>query len=195
MASGNSAESRKYHRVLIMKQKFKKSVDSGDLEGTRLSLANEMMLDPRGESFIEMREYAESSLPQLYDVHNGEHLDMNQDNWDETLLFSTKNALDNNFSKERLDFYYDLAKVVLKDKAAKLNQEQKENAQYEEADSYSSTSNGDNKGNPLYIGATICGLVIGGAGLLMGKAVIATIGLVGAAIGGGLLYNENKTKK
>lgn len=178
-----------------MKQKFKKTVDSRDLEGTRLSLANEMMLDPRGESFIEMRKYAESSIPQLYDVHNGEVFDMNQGNWNESLLFSTKNALDDNFSKERLNFYYDLAKVVLKDKAESLNQEQKEMVQYDKADSYSSTSKGDNKANPLYVGVAIGGLIIGGAGLFMGKTVIATIGFVGAAIGGGLLYNESKTKK
>lgn len=178
-----------------MKQKFKKTVDSRDLEGTRLSLANEMMLDPRGESFIEMRRYAESAFPQLYDVHNGEQLDKNQDNWNEALLFSTKNALDNNFSKERLDFYFNLAKIVLKEKAEKLNQEQDEQVSNEESESYRSTSKGDSKANPLYVGAAIGGLIIGGAGLLMGKTVIATIGLVGAAIGGGLLYNESKTKK
>ena len=30
-----------------MKPKFKKGVDAGDLAGTRLFLANEMLLDPR----------------------------------------------------------------------------------------------------------------------------------------------------
>lgn len=178
-----------------MKQKFKKIVDSRDLEGTRLGLANEMMLDPRGDSFIEMRKYAESALPELYDVHNGERLDTNQDNWNEALLFSTKNDLDNNFSKERLDFYFNLAKIVLKSKAEKLNQEQNEQVLNEESDSYRSTSKGDNKANPLYVGVAIGGLIIGGAGLLMGKTLITTIGLIGAAIGGGLLYNESKTRK
>ena len=64
-----------------------------------------------------MRTYAEAILQNLYDRHNGELLDTNKDNWDEALLFSTKNALDDNFSKERLDYYFNLAKIVLKDKA------------------------------------------------------------------------------
>lgn len=195
MASGYSEESKKYHRILIMKEKFKKTVDSRDLEGTRLSLANEMMLDPRGESFIEMRRYAESSFPQLYEVHNGEQFEANQDKWDEALLFSTKNALDDNFSQERLNFYYDLAKTVLKEKAEKLRQEQKGITQYNDTINDRSTIQGSPKANPLYVGAAIGGLIIGGTGLLMGKTVIATIGLVGVAISGGLLYNENKTKE
>ena len=178
-----------------MKEKFKRIVDSRDLEGTRISLANEMMLDPRGESFCEMRKYAEAAFPQLYDIHDGTTFDNNQDNWDETLLFSIKNALDNNFSKERLDFYYNLAKIVLKEKAEKLNEEQKERAEEEDDFNNKSSSRQEIKGNPIYVGATIGGLIIGGAGLIMGKTILATIGFVAAAIGGGLLYNDSKNKK
>ena len=100
-----------------MKPKFKKAVDTGDLVSTRLFLANEMMLDPRGKTFIEMRSYAESKFPDLYEAHNGVTFNQNPATWSEPLLFSVKNELDSNFSRERLDYYYDLAKVVLKDKA------------------------------------------------------------------------------
>ncbi len=176
-----------------MKEKFKKTVDTKDLEGTRISLANEMMLDPRGESFCEMRKYAEAALPQLYDVHDGELFEKNQDNWDETLLFSIKNTLDDNFSKERLDFYYDIAKTVLKDKAERLNTEKKMKS--EEEQDFTLKASSKSKNNPLYIGVTLCGLTIGGAGLIVGKTILTVIGLAGAAIGGGLLYNDNKNKK
>lgn len=195
MASEHSAKSEKYHRILIMKKKFKKTVDNRDLEGTRLSLSNEMMLDPRGESFCEMRQYAEASFPQLYDIHDGELFNKNQDKWDETLLFYTKNALDDNFSKERLDFYYALAKVVLKDKAERLKAEQKVKSEKEEDFKINSSNKTHTSANPLYAGVAIGGIIIGGAGLIMGKTIIATVGLVGAAIGGGLLYNEKSKKK
>lgn len=178
-----------------MKATFKKTVDSRDLEGVRLSLSNEMMLDPRGESFIEMRQYAETMLPQLYDAHNGENLDMNQDNWNEDLLFSTKNDLDNNFSKERLDYYFDMAKIVLKENADKLNREQKAVVQNKDPHTYRSSSNADVKANPLYVGAAIGGLIVGGSGLILGKTVITVVGLAAAAISGGILYNESKKQR
>ena len=106
-----------------MKPKFKKVVDAGDLISTRLFLANEMMLDPRGNSFMEMRSYAESSFSNLYDAHDGGAFNMDSATWSEDLLFTVKNELDSNFSSERLDYYYELAKNVLKEKAANLNAE------------------------------------------------------------------------
>ena len=81
-----------------MKPKFKKVVDAGDLISTRLFLANEMMLDPRGNSFMEMRSYAESSFSNLYDAHDGGAFNMDSATWSEDLLFTVKNELDSNFS-------------------------------------------------------------------------------------------------
>ena len=113
-----------------MKPKFKKVVDAGDLITTRLFLANEMMLDPRGNSFMEMRSYAESSFSNLYDAHDGGAFNMDSATWSEDLLFTVKNELDSNFSSERLDYYYELAKNVLKEKAANLNAEEQKAAQW-----------------------------------------------------------------
>ena len=36
---------------MIMRPKFIKSVDESDVVSVRISLTNELMLDPRGESF------------------------------------------------------------------------------------------------------------------------------------------------
>ncbi len=176
-----------------MKVKFKRTVDSGDLEGARISLANEMMLDPRGESFNEMRIYAEKTFPNLYDAHDGAILDSNKDHWNEALLFSTKNALDDNFSKERLDFYFDLAKEVLKEKATALDKEISIPSYSKEmADSYDQAENHRQNMKPLYMGLTVGGLIIGGAGVIMGKSIITVVGLVGAAIGGSLIYKDKR---
>lgn len=177
-----------------MKPAFKRTIDSGNLEGARTSLANEMMLDPRGHTFKEMLAYAEAAFPNLYEKHNGAALDRNQANWNESMLFATRNALDDNFSKERLSYYYDMAKVVLKEKAATLERESRSTAS-RGSSARTTTHNerqSNNKINPLHLGLAAGGLVVGGIGLLAGKAAIAIIGLAGAAIGGALIYNDKK---
>ena len=51
-----------------MKDKFIKAVESGDIESVRLFLSNELMLDPRGISFHEMLNFAESKMSNLFDI-------------------------------------------------------------------------------------------------------------------------------
>lgn len=173
-----------------MKPKFRKAVDNRDLEGVRISLASEMMLDPRGESFNEMRNYAENTLTNLYDKHDGAPLDMNKDNWTEELLQSIRNDLDDNFSNERLDYYVEVAKVVLKDKAKRLN--------YTESKAFSNSHSSANRNrqrleiNPLSMCLTIGGLIIGGTGLIIGRTIVSAIGVIGMVVGGCQIYNDNK---
>lgn len=175
-----------------MKKTFKKTVDSGDLESTRISLANEMMLDPRGESFNEMRQYAEAAFPNLYETHDGKSFDYNKENWNEALLFSTKNALDDNFSRERLDYFFNMAKVVLKEKADSLNRE----ASKKTGDSTMRTHIPEYRDRcklniePLSACLIIGGILVGGTGLILGKSIITAIGVAGAAIGGYKAYND-----
>ena len=54
-----------------MNPKFIKLVEEGNLIRVRLSLSNELLLDPRGDSFREMKRFAESQLPDLYEPDNG----------------------------------------------------------------------------------------------------------------------------
>lgn len=181
-----------------MKPKFKKVVDAGDLVGTRLFLANEMMLDPRGDSFLEMRTYAESKFVNLYVDHNGISFETDREKWDEDLLFSVKNELDSNFSRERIDYYFELAKYVLKDKAANLDAEERRSAAHHTTtpvveENYSSGINYKD----VAIGAGIAsGAAMTIAGFFIEKTAVAclvsTIGVLGMAVGGYLLYNESK---
>ncbi len=183
-----------------MKAKFKRVVDAGDVISTRLFLANEMMLDPRGNSFKEMLSYAEATLNDLFEAHNNSVFDMNEQNWNEELLFSVKNDLDSNFSRERLDYYYELAKVVLKDKANSLEEEEKrartqsQTIHNDSADDNKAQSTVSNK--DIYKGITIGGAVLTVAGLFIEKTAVAcavsSLGIIGAAVGGYLLYNESK---
>lgn len=175
-----------------MNIKFKKAVDSGDLEGVRISLASEMMLDPRGESFNEMRRYAEKAFANLYEEHDGTMFDQNRENWTEKLLFSTRNALDENFSKERLDYYAAGAKVVLKDKADKMGTSNSKISGHCESNrvATSGTSGSSFKVDPLSVCVTVGGLLLGGTGLVLGKTILTVVGAVGATVGGCRIYKS-----
>ena len=107
-----------------MKVKFIKAVESKDLVSVRLFIANEFMLDPRGKSFTEMKNFAEAKFDNLYDPDNAKSYSSVKTDWNEELLFSIKNDLDDNFSKEKLAVYESVAKYVLKDKAEELDKEE-----------------------------------------------------------------------
>lgn len=181
-----------------MKAKFKKAVDNGDLVTTRLFLTNEMMLDPRGKSFNEMRSYAETAFPNLFEIHNGDTFETDHDKWNEELLFSVKNDLDSNFSKERLEYYYKLAQQVLKEKAANLDaEEQRAYHNQTSSSSYTEEAPGSSHSKKeLYRGVTFGGTAAAVAGMFIEKTAIAwavsSLGLVSAAIGGYMLYKESK---
>ena len=162
---------------------------------TRLFLANEMMLDPRGNSFNEMRRYAESVMVDLYEPHDGCPFESNQELWDEALLFSVKNDLDSNFSCERLDYYYDVAKEVLKEKAASLEEEERKapskEAPHTEVPANASTENNFGDSNKkTHIGIIAGSVVIGAAGIILKKAALTKLGVAGVVIGGILMYKE-----
>lgn len=103
-----------------MKAKFIKAVESGDLVSVRLFIANELMLDPRGKSFSEMRNFAESKFTNLYDADDAKSYPSVKTEWNEELLFSIKNDLDDNFSKEKLAIYENVAKYVLRIRQSNL---------------------------------------------------------------------------
>lgn len=125
-----------------MRAKSKETVDTGDLIGARVGLANELLIDPRGRSFHEMIVYAERSFSdRLYEPHDGEELDRNQEHWTKELMLSTKNALEENFSRKRLNYYYQMVQVVLKDKAEALRQEEASKASFSQQSSYSRDRN------------------------------------------------------
>lgn len=176
-----------------MKAKFIKAVDTADIVSTRLFLANELMLDPRGETFHEMKIYAESRLNNLYEPDNGHIYDETEDAWNEKFLFNLKNDLDFNFSRERLAFYEKVIKTVLKEKAEALNEEERKSrvTENETKTSYETESNKRSK-KTIYAAVTAGSAVVALTGLCVSKMALASLGAVGMIIGGVLLYNESK---
>jgi hypothetical protein len=108
-----------------MKPKFMEAISNGDLITIRLYLANELLLDPRGKSFNKMRTYAEMNIMDLYEIHNETDFSEISSIWNEELLFNLRNDLDYNFSKERLDFFEKVAKIVLREKAQLMDKEKR----------------------------------------------------------------------
>lgn len=177
-----------------MNTKFIKAVESRNIIRVRLFITNELMLDPRGKSFSEMKNFAEVNLDNLYDIDNGMSYSSVKTEWSEDLLFAIKNDLDDNFSKEKLAVYENVAKYVLKDKAEKLDKEEasrsaRTNRTYntEVAGSQQKTS----KKN-LYTGITVGGAVVAVTGLCLSRVALASLGFAGVVIGGILLFNDAK---
>ena len=177
-----------------MKVKFIKAVESRDLVSVRLFIANELMLDPRGKSFAEMKNFAEAKFDNLYDPDNAKSYSSVKTDWNEELLFSIKNDLDDNFSKEKLAVYESVAKYVLKDKAEELDKEEASRSARTTI-----TSNSENTGRSqrrnnknLYTCITVGGAAIAVTGLCLSRVALASLGLAGVVIGGILLYNDAK---
>lgn len=173
-----------------MKAKFIKAVESGDLVSIRLFISNELMLDPRGKSFSEMKSFAESKISNLYDVDDTKSYSSTQAKWNEKFLFSIKNDLDNNFSKEKLAIYENVAKYVLKEKADQLNKE--ETSSYQRKDSKNVDRNQKRNNKKLYMGITVGGAAVAVTGLCLSRVVLASFGFAGIIIGGILLYNDTR---
>lgn len=188
-----------------MDSKFINAIQINNIVRVRLALSNELMLDPRGKTFKEMLQYAESNLPLLYQDDDGKIYDDNSAKWDENFLYNIKNDLDLNFSKEKLALYEIVAKYVLKDKAEKLVKE--ETLQNKTVTRKSFV----NKKKVVYSGITITGAVLAIASLYTDKLVmmlqdyeinkrtldsilpiVGSLGILSFLCGGYLLYKSFK---
>ena len=179
-----------------MKAKYIRAVDNNDVVSVRLFLSNELMLDPRGKSFSEMKNLAESRITNLYEYHDGKICEEDPSQWNEKVLFELKTDLDSNFSKERLTVYEKVAKKVLKSKADQLDKEESENI-YDSCSRASSSSYEDGNDSSwnhrkVYTGVTVAGAAVTVLGICVSKTVIAAIGAVGLAVGGIMWYNDSR---
>lgn len=178
-----------------MDSKFIDAVQTEKLVRVRLALSNELMLDPRGVTFTKMLQYAESNLSSLYQNDDGKIYDNEQTKWNEDFLYDLKNGLDLNFSREKLTLYVIVAKYVLKEKAKQMEQdnikEQRQRFFIEKNNSLNTTDSPKNK-KAIYTGVTIGGTALAVTGFCLQRLGLASLGLVGAIIGGVLLFNDSK---
>ena len=104
----------------MMTQKFLDAIEAGNLISVRYSLTNELLLDPRGDSYREMKVLAEERLEGLYEALDGKLSEKPAEEYTEAELMELKNDLDANFSRERLAHYEQVVAVVLREKAGKI---------------------------------------------------------------------------
>ncbi len=177
-----------------MKPKFKNAVDEHDVISVRIALASELMMDPRGTSFHEMLQYAEAHVKDLYEEDDGESLEKPIEEWNHDYLFSIKNKLDFNFSKQKLLLYERVAKEVLKEKAHQKERDEprKEEHANEQNRGFSEADINHFGRDNVYKGVAVGGAALAVVGLCASKTILTVVGLGAAAFGGYKLYKEYK---
>lgn len=177
-----------------MKPEFIKAVKEHNLAKVRISLTNELLLDPRGNTFSEMLSYAMSILPDLFDVNKeSNYIVPPQEEWDEEFLFMVKNDIDFNFSQEKLAFYEQVIKVVGKEKAEQITEEEKKGETIHKGQKHN-----DNKYqnvNKTYAFISAGGATLALIGIAAGKTMLTVIGGAALVVGGVLLFTFKDEKK
>lgn len=176
-----------------MEEKFIKAVSDKNLIRVRLCISNELLLDPRGNSFTSMLQYAEAHLVDLYQEDDGKRYETNTNVWNDDFLISLKNDLDLNFSREKISLYEQVAKLVLKNKAEQMTREETISNCRKTIDKGGRKSQSDaSKNKKLYTCITVGGVAVAVTGLCISRIALASLGFAGVFIGGILLYNDVK---
>lgn len=176
-----------------MEQNFIESVKSGNVEDVRLSLSNELLVDPRGKSFAEMLNYAKANLPNLFEKNKEADYDvLPKEQWNEDFLFAVKNDLEANFSVEKLALYQAVIEVVGKSKMASLDEEElKEKEQTKRKPQPQRHASRNRKA--VSVSVATGGAVLTIVGLCVGKTLLTLVG--GAVLIGGVLVTINESRK
>ena len=176
-----------------MKQKFIESVKSGDVRKVRLSLSNELLLDPRGKAFAEMLNYAKANLSNLFEENREARYEvLPKEQWDEKFLFTVKSDLDSNFSVEKLAFYQAVIEVVGKDKMASLDKEDKK-TKMQTSSPHQPKGKAKRSKKTVSMSVATGGAVSTMGGLCVGKTLLTLVG--GAVLIGGVLITINDSRK
>lgn len=129
-----------------MKQRYIDAVTGRNLVKVRIMLADELLLDPRGNTFKEMLAYAKQNLPNLFEDNKEANFVISPDRstWDIDLVSEIKQDLISNFSVEKLALFQEVAMEIGKDKAKALAEE--ENRERYRSDDTSNTRRTSNIG-------------------------------------------------
>lgn len=177
-----------------MKLDFIKAVEDNDLSNVRMSLSNELLLDPRGATFSEMLKYAQENLTNLFEDNKpSDYTVPPKEEWNEDFLFVVKNDLDSNFSKEKLAFYEAVIKVVGKSKAEKIEIEEAQKKTEERARQRRQREK--RPINKTYATISAGGATLALVGLVAGKTLLTVVGGAVLVVGGVLLINEQIQSK
>ena len=192
----------------MMTQKFIDAIEAGNLISVRYSLSNELLLDPRGDSYREMKAMAEERLDGLYEPLEGALPQKVAEDFTEAELMEVKNDLDANFAKERLAFYEQAVAVVLRDKAEQMAHDAlaaEENIQAEDANGSKQKCQSKCRGKvdansgimPATVGL-VAGLAVGGIAKAFRAASAVAAGVAvtaGVATGAAVKYLKDNDRE
>lgn len=158
-------------------KEFMEAVQSGRLIRVRIMLKDSLLVDPTAAQFDDMAQYAEANMDNLYDAHNGESLNYDVSDWNETYLNAQMVAVVNNFSRERIDLLKSMVRNLYREKAAKIKVAPTES---------NSTTHAISR-KQAGAGIAVTGAVLTVAGVCVSQTAL-TIGGVAVAIAGAALY-------
>ena len=87
---------------MALTSEFKDAVQNQNKVRVRIMLKDSLLIDPSGDDFQQMLDYAKVQMPSLMDEHNGEVF-KTAEQWDETYLNEQMVAVVNNFSEDRIE--------------------------------------------------------------------------------------------
>lgn len=186
-----------------MNQEFIKAVEERKVRIVRMMLSNELLLDPRGNTFGEMLEYAKDKMENLFEPNEPARFDIpaNKEEWTDEVVSKMKRDLNMNFSIEKLLLFAEMAKWSGRDKAQKLDEENPHGHAtssnlHNEKDKIGTTkAPRTNKHNAVCRNGsfvTVGGAILTIVGICAGKTLITILGGGMVVIGGVVLMTTRK---
>ena len=106
-----------------MNNEFIKAVEDKKVKTVRMMLSNELLLDPRGETFGKMLQYSKENLDNLFEPNEPARFDIptNKEEWTDEVVSKMKRDLNMNFSIEKLSLFAEMAKWTGKTQDSRLH--------------------------------------------------------------------------
>jgi len=158
---------------------FMEAVQFGKVMRVRIMLKDSLLVDPTGNQFNEMEQYAARSMNNVYTEHDGEQLNFDVTAWNEDYLNEQMVTVVNCFSKERIELLKSMVRYLYKDKANKIRSER---------NNISSTHTITRK--QVGTGVTVAGVALTVARLCTAHTVLTIGGVVVATAGVALIVSD-----
>lgn len=165
---------------MAISKDFIDAVQAGKLMRVRIMLKDSLLVDPTATIFDEMSNYAQKEMNNLYVLHDGEKLNYDVSSWNEEYLNEQMVVVVNNFSKERINLLKSMVRILYKEKANRIKEENNE----------TKVSQGVSC-KQIGTGVTIAGATLAVAGICTSQTAL-TIGGVVIAVAGVVLVVSDK---
>ncbi len=166
---------------MALSEEFKEAVEQNKKTRVRIMLKDSLLVDSSCTEFDEMFRFAQSSMPDIMDSHDGESF-KTPEQWNEDYLNDQMVAVVNNFSKERVDLLKKMVKKLY-DEPVKASIPKEKSVQHH---TYSNTAKSNGGSSAVLVGGIVAG--VGAVALIGGLATDAPVAVPivgGVAIGVG----------